>query len=201
MSLTPVAELSGALPPRDKVSEPAIDEDRRYTQALFLREQGRTRGALLLLDEVCRTSPDHAEARQLLFKLALELHSEEHLRAHVEWVLVYHTQHAQFAQACWVYRNLRMSMPQHVLSERSLLQALVAGDKAGEGRVVIDVTKLLLHSYPESPALPRALYASAHVQHGEGRPDLAKATLQNLVTRFPKDSLAQLARKKLAEPR
>ena len=94
---------------------------------------------------------------------------------------------------------IRLAAQTMVWSEKALLAVLLASDKAGEGRVVVDVTKMLLHGYPESPALPRALYASAAVQHNEGRPDLARATLHNLVTRFPKDSLTPIARRRLGE--
>jgi hypothetical protein len=41
--------------------------------------------------------------------------------------------------------------------------------------------------------------ASAEVQVREGRPDLAKHTLENLIARFPFDALVGQARRRLAE--
>jgi hypothetical protein len=198
MSLTPGVGFQ-SMAPGPYHAERASEEDRLYTQALFLREQGRTGEAIQLLDDVCRSSPDHDEARNLQLKLALEHRDTPRIEAHAEWVVLHQAQRSQHQTVCSLYRSTRLAAQTMVWSEKALLAVLVASDRCGEGRVVVDVTKMLLHGYPESPALPRALYASAAVQHNEGRPDLARATLHNLVTRFPRDSLAPIARRRLGE--
>jgi hypothetical protein len=197
MSLTPAVGMQSIAPGRfdDRGSE----EDRRFTQALFLREQGRTEDALLILDDLARAFPEHGEARTLLLRLAIERQDQTRVEQHAEFVVQAAAQRGDITQVCGLYRTSRMAAPQMNWSERSLLAVLLAADRGGEGRVVVDVTKMLLHGYPQSPALPRALYASAAVQHNEGRPDLARATLQNLVTRFPRDSLAPIAKRRLNE--
>lgn len=195
LTLTPAMGVQSLVPGRyDAV---ASDEERLYTKALFLREQGRTSEAVQLLDDLVASSPEHAEARTLLLKLALEQGQLDKVEQHAEWVVLDCAQRLQNTQVCNFYRSARVGSPQQLWSERALLAVLIAADKSGEGRVVVDVTKMLLHTYGESPALPRALYASAAVQQHEGRPDLARATLQNLVARFPRDSLAPAARRRL----
>ena len=197
MSLTPAVGMQSIAPGR--FDDRGSDEDRRFTQALFLREQGRTEDALLILDDLARSCPEHAEARALLLRLAIERHDQTRVEQHAEFVVQGASQRGDGTQVCALYRSARMTAPQMNWSERSLLAVLLAADRGGEGRVVVDVTKMLLHGYPQSPSLPRALYASAAVQHNEGRPDLARATLQNLVTRFPRDSLAPIAKRRLGE--
>jgi hypothetical protein len=198
MSLTPGVGFQ-SMAPGAIHGQNASEEDRRYTQALFLREQGRVGEAIAILDEICQVFPDHHEARNLQLKLALEHRDTPRIEAHAEWVVIYQAQRGQHQTVCSLYRSTRLAAQTMVWSEKALLAVLLASDKSGEGRVVVDVTKMLLHGYPQSYALPRALYASAAVQHNEGRPDLAKATLHNLVTRFPKDSLTPIARRRLGE--
>lgn len=198
MNLTPAIGFASIAPP-GRFDEPASEEHRRYTQALFLREQGRTEEAVAILDDVCRLAPEHHEARALALKLALENKDADRIEAHAEWVIQHQAKANQPLTVCSLYKSARMALPTMVWSERALLAVLLAADRVSEGRVVVDVTKMLLHSYPESPALPRALYASAAVQHCEGRPDLARTTLESLVARFPRASLTPMARKRLLE--
>jgi hypothetical protein len=197
MSLTPAVGMQSLAPGR--FEERASDEDRRYTQALFLREQGHTDDALAILDELARSCPDHGEARAMVLRLAIERQDQVRVEQHAEFVVLGCSHRGDITQVCGIYRTARMTAPSMRWSEKCLLAVLLASDRMGEGRVVVDVTKMLLHGFPQSPALPRALYASAAVQHNEGRPDLARATLQNLVARFPRDSLAPVAKRRLVE--
>jgi len=195
-SLNPFSSLKSLIPgaPRDEQPE----EDPRYVHAVQLRKQNRKLEAMLALEELRRMKPDYPHARDLLFQLAVELGAEDRVRQHADWVL---TQQGKLEPhvVCATYRSLRMACPNLGLSEKALVVVLVAADKARDGRAAVDVTKLLLRDHPASPLLPRAFMSSAQVQLAEGRPDLARATLESLIARFPHDSLAVLARKKLNE--
>jgi hypothetical protein len=175
------------------------EDDPRYESALDLLASGDKQSALLELKEVCEADPEHLHARQQLFHLALELHALEHVTPHLEWMIGLHAQRGETLEVCNVYRNTRMALPTLAWSEQSLVHALIEGDKARDGRIVVDATKMLLSGFPESAALARAFIASADVQLHEGRADLARATLQSVVTRFPLDPLAVVAERKLAE--
>lgn len=195
-SLNPFSSLKSLIPGAQRGEE--HEEDPRFANAVNLRKQNRKLEAMLALEELRRMKPDYPQARDLLFQIAVELGAEDRVRQHADWVLV--QQGKQDPQViCATYRSLRMACPNLGLSEKALVIVLVAADKARDGRAAVDVTKLLLRDHPNSALLPRAFMSSAQVQISEGRPDLARATLENLIARFPHDSLAVLARKKLNE--
>lgn len=195
-SLNPFSSLKSLIPGAQRDEE--HEEDPRFAHAVSLRKQNRKLEAMLALEELRRMKPDYPQARDLLFQLAVELGAEDRVRQHADWVLT--QQGKQEPQAiCATYRSLRMACPNLGLSEKALVTVLVAADKARDGRAAVDVTKLLLRDHPNSALLPRAFMSSAQVQLAEGRPDLARATLENLIARFPHDSLTVLARKKLNE--
>jgi TolA-binding protein len=54
-----------------------------------------------------------------------------------------------------------------------------------------------VHGYPESAYVTRVLTKAADQQLANGRPDLARATLEYLATRYPDDALAQVAKQRL----
>ncbi len=175
------------------------EEDQRFVEAMDLVMQARKREALSKLEALYRDDPGHLYGRLQLFHLALDMKAEDVATAHADWAVEYHTQHSTPQNVCDAYREARTTLPHLKWSERALVQALLGGEKAKDKRVVVDATKQLVHHYPASAAMPRALFAGAQVQLDEGRPDLARNTLRNLIARYPLDPLAELAHRKLGE--
>jgi hypothetical protein len=163
------------------------------------RSRGRKIEALLQLEQLLMSTPEHADARREIFNIAAELKLEPRIQQHVDWVLLEQAHGQEHGQLCTTYRGVRMTFPNVGYCERTLIAAMIAGEKTQDGRVIVDVTKLLLRDFPQSEMLPRAFMSSAQVQINEGRPDLARNTLQNLIARFPFDPLTAHARRKLAE--
>lgn len=174
-------------------------EDPLYQDAMDLRSHGRKLDALLLLEQLLERTPDHEYARREVFTIAVEQRLEPRVQAQIDWTLLDHAHTRDFTRLCATYRSVRMAFPNLAFAEKALVAAVFAGDKTQDGRVIVDATKLLLRDYAKSRALPHAFMASAHVQVHEGRPDLAKHTLENLIARFPFDALVVQARKRLAE--
>ena len=176
-------------------------DDPRFQNALALRRQNRKLEAMMAVEELTRMKPGYPQSRELLFTLAVELGAEDRLRQHADWMIAQHNQQQNLQEVCTTYRAVRMACPNLIVQEKTLISVLVAADKTGDGRAALDVTRILLRDYPMSSLLPRAFMSSAQVQITEGRPDLARSTLENLIARFPYDTLAVQAKKKLNELR
>jgi hypothetical protein len=174
-------------------------EDPLYQDAMDLRAHGRKLDAMLTLEKLLEHSPDHEFGRREMFAIAMELRLEPRVRAQIDWTLLDQARTREFARLCGTYRSVRMAFPNLSFGEHALVATVHAGDQMQDGRVIVDATKLLLRDYPKSHALPHAFMASAQVQVREGRPDLAKQTLENLIARFPFDALVAHARKRLLE--
>ncbi len=179
--------------------DPRGEDDPRFREAADLRWHGQKLEAMELLEALLQAQPGHAPARLELFSIAMEVRDEGRVRQLHDWLVQYYVHHQQPSTACQAYRAVRLAFPNLSFKERTLIAALLSAEQAREGRVVVDTTKLLLKDFPQSSTLPRAFMSSAQVQLDEGRPDLAKRTLENLLARFPHDSLAQEARRKLRE--
>jgi hypothetical protein len=175
------------------------EEDHRFIEAMDRLAQGFARDALTKLLQLYKDDPGHLFGRIQVFTLALQLKMSELILEHAEWALSFHSRHTSAQIAADTYREVRLALPDLVWSEKSLMTALIAGERARDKRVVVDATKLLLRQFPESRALPRAFLASADVQLQEGRPDLARATLKSLIARYPLDPLVPHAERRLQE--
>lgn len=193
-SMGPLATLRSMLP---GAIRPEAPEDPRFQHAMSLRQQGRKLEAMMTLEELRRFEPEYPQVREMLFAVALELGVEDRVKPHADWVIQQYSQQQELDEVCSSYRALRMACPNVGLAERTLVMVLIAAEKQREGRAILDVTKLLLRDHPSSSMLPRAFLSSAQVQVAEGRPDLARATLENLIARFPHDALISTARRKL----
>jgi len=174
-------------------------EDQRYIDALDAMGKGLKRDALTMLVNLYKEDPGHLFGRALLLTLAVETGNEAMAHEHLEWAIGFHAQQGRAQEACEAYRSARAAFPALAWNEKPLVQVLVCADRCGDRRAVVDATKFLYASYPQSAALPKAFLASAAVQEAEGRSDLARATLQAIIQRFPLDPIAQLAQRKLRE--
>jgi len=174
-------------------------EDQRYIDALDALGKGLKRDAMTKLVNLYKEDPGHLFGRALLLTLAVETGNEAVALEHLEWAIGFHAQQGRAQDTCEAYRSARAAFPQLAWNEKTLVQVLVSADRSGDRRAVVDATKFLYASYPRSAALPKAFLASAAVQEAEGRGDLAKATLQAIVQRFPLDPIAELAQRKLRE--
>ncbi len=195
-SLNPLASLQSLLP---GVFRQEQQDDPRFQDAVLLRRQDRKLDAMLALEDLRRTKPDYPQARELVFTLAVELGAEDRVRKHADWMVAQQNLQQDAQGVCASYRSVRMACPTLSLSEKTLVAVLVSADKTRDGRAAVDVTKLLLRDFPLSTMLPRAFMSSAQVQIVEGRPDLARATLESLLARFPHDTLAVQAKKMLEQ--
>jgi predicted Zn-dependent protease len=195
---------------RDEPTEPAgrargnwdpaaRERDARYGEALEKARAGDKQGALEAFDLLCADYPGHTHARLQLFQLAVELRDQARARDHHDWIVTYYLQITNIEGLCQSYRDTRLAFPELRWSEKSLVQIMHAGEKIHDARVAVDAAKLLIHTYPQSPTVPRALLLGARVQEQEGRPDLARATLQNILGTYPMDPVAEVAKRRLAQ--
>jgi TolA-binding protein len=200
----------GPVEDRDEPTEPAgrargawdpvsRERDARYGEALELARAGDKRGALEAFDKLCSDYPSHVHARLQLFQLAVELHDQGRAAEHHDWIVQHYLTVTNIEGLCQTYRDTRLTFPELRWSERALIQIMHAGEKTHDARVAVDAAKLLIHTYPHSPTVPRALLLGARVQEQEGRPDLARATLQNIVGTYPMDPVAEVAKRRLLQ--
>ncbi len=168
-------------------------------QALDQAARGFPRDALNSLSELYATNPAHIFGRSELLRLGFQLRAEAVIREHAEWAITYHAQEGRPEQACEVYRTTRSTFPEFPWRERPLVQALLSADKRGDAHMVVDATKVLLALFPQSQALPKAIFVSARAQEANGRFDLVRRSLNLLIKTFPFDPLAELARNKLEQ--
>jgi TolA-binding protein len=175
------------------------EEDERYSEALELVKQGARSEALHLLERLVADYPNHVHARLSLFHLAVELRDQARAGEHHDFIVTHYLQVTNTEGLVQSYRETRLTFPELVWAEKSLIQVMHAGEKTHDARVAVDAAKLLLHTYPQSPTVPRALLLGARVQEQEGRPDLARATLQSIVGSYPMDPVAEVARRRLTQ--
>jgi hypothetical protein len=175
------------------------EEHPRFVAALEALGRGLRREALSELSALVRDEPTHAYGRSQLVAVALELEDVEVLAEHVEWALSYHAEQGAAEAVVATYGGARRLLPELAWSEKTLLIALRMAERLKDNRAVLDVAKQLLIRHPLSRALPRALLVSADAQLREGRPGLARATLQSLLARYPLDPLVPHAERKLLE--
>lgn len=174
------------------------ERDERYAEALELLRAGDREGAMRALERLVAEHPDHVHGRLQLFELAVELRDQARAAEHHDWIVSHHLQTGNAEALCQAYRETRLAFPELAWSEKSLIQVMHAGEKTHDARVVVDAAKLLIHTYPKSRSVARALLVGARVQEQEGRPDLARATLQSIMGSFPEDPVAEVARRRLA---
>jgi predicted Zn-dependent protease len=183
---------------RRRAKPRAEEPDRRYAEALELQRAGEKREALVCLEQLFTDHPSHTFARLTLFQLASDLRDQARASDHHDWIVSHYLSGANADGLCEVYRETRIAFPELRWTEKSLIQIMHAGEKKHDARVAVDAAKLLIHTYPTSPSLPRALLVGARVQEQEGRPDLARATLQSIVSSYPQHPVAEAARRRLA---
>jgi predicted Zn-dependent protease len=204
------AVVHGTVEDRDEPTEPAgrvrgqwdpaaRERDARYGEALERSRAGDKQGALACFDRFCSDFPGHVHARLQLFQLALELRDQARAAEHHDWIVSHYLQGTNIEGLCQTYRDTRLAFPQLRWSEKALIQIMHAGEKTHDARVAVDAAKLLIHTHPNSPTVPRALLLGARVQEQEGRPDLARATLQSIVGTYPMDPVAEVAKRRLAQ--
>ncbi len=175
------------------------EEDKRFVDAMDLIHLGQKRQAFDRLRVLLADDPEHEQGRLAAFHLALELNEIAFITEHAEWAILCEAQTGNRESVCNCYRQTRVTAKTLAWSERTLVTALIAGEKIRDHKVVVDATKMLLMMHPSSPALPRAFIASAEVQLAEGREDLAVRTLENVIARFPLDGLVPLAQRRLEQ--
>jgi outer membrane protein assembly factor BamD (BamD/ComL family) len=185
-------------PRRPRKARPE-EPDRCYAEALELQRAGQKREALTCLERLFAEHPTHTFGRLTLFQLASDLRDQTRASEHHDWIVSHYLQGANAEGLCGVYRETRITFPELRWAEKSLIQVMHAGEKTHDARVAVDAAKLLIHTYPQSSSLPRALLVGARVQEQEGRPDLARATLQNIVSSYPQHPVAEAARRRLAQ--
>jgi TolA-binding protein len=191
---------TGATRKNRRARDPGQKEaDERYAEALELSRTGEREAALEALEGVLADYPSHVHARLSLFLLAVEMRDRARAGEHHDWIVTHYLQVTNIEGLCQAYRETRIAFPELPWAEKSLIQVMHAGEKTHDARVAVDAAKLLLHTFPQSPTVPRALLLGARVQEQEGRPDLARATLQGIVGSYPNDPVADVARRRLAQ--
>jgi hypothetical protein len=175
------------------------EEDPRFVAAIESLGRGHKREALKDLQALYAAAPEHLYGREQLLALALDLKVVDVIAEHIEWALSFHAQHSPPEKVVETYRSARGALPDFAWSEKALLTIQRVGEKARDNRAVVDAAKTLLVQHPASKAIPRSLLASADAQLREGRPGLARVTLENLLAHYPLDPLVPHAERKLVE--
>ena len=99
-------------------------------------------------------------------------------------------------QAVEVYR-IAAARPNLTLSDRSILIAEQAANEIGESELAVSLVRTLMSTHPTSELVPRAMWDVAQIQQRAGREDLARATLEGLIERYPGDPFAIQAKQRL----
>jgi hypothetical protein len=189
-----------SLPPADDEKSRAslvAKEHPLWTLSKMSLAAGDLEDALGTLEQLFKVEPDHELARAEAFRVAVQLQKSELSAPHGLFLLVHYAQTGRVAEACAVYRTLRLIAAP--LDEGCLLSAIMAADASGDAALVLEATNLLLKGFPGCAQTPRALLLTAKHQLLAGARDAAKNTLNYLVNAFPNDPAAAPARRKLAE--
>jgi len=155
--------------------------------------QGEARAALQAL----LARRDHGEARIVLARLLAET-GDARAAAPVASRALLELTGAEPRRAVALFGELTGACPSLVLTDGALARVARAAAALGELGVAFDALRQLLLHHPDADEVPRALWEAAELQQRELRPDLARATLENLAAVFPTSSFALLARDKLA---
>lgn len=107
-------------------------------------------------------------------------------------------QEGQYEDAQASFREFLKLSPNHVYADRAQYLVAEAHFKSHELGLVVIATNVLESRYPHSFRVPDALYKRALALDGMGQPDQARATLRDLLKRFPKDPTADGASRLLA---
>ena len=191
-----MARMDGAGARRAVVAAPDNDME----QALALAGRGMALQAFALVDRVVRDRPEDLAARVLALRLAAEVGDESALERHAAGAFALWVRAGEQRQVVLTYRRMRAERPGLVFGERALLEVIGVGRTMGDPGLMLDAAAEMEAEHPESRQAPRVLWLAAEAQVGLGRSDHATATLRSLITRYPTDPLAILARRKLESP-
>ena len=106
--------------------------------------------------------------------------------------------HNQAEHAVELYR-IAAARPDLTLSDRSILIVEQAANEIGESELAVSLVRTLMSTHPGSELIPRAMWDVAQIQQRAGREDLARATLEGIIDRFPGDPFAIQARARLGK--
>ncbi len=180
---------------QEKKSE-VFAEDPAFLAALDHLASGARAEARALLEGLLARR-DHLEARIALARLLTET-GDARAAAPVASRALLELAVAEPHRAVALHRELTGLCPELVLGDGALARVARAAATQNELGCAFDALRQLLLLHPDSDEVPRALWEAAGLQQREMRLDLARATLDDLVTVYPTSACAQLAREKLA---
>ena len=173
-------------------------DDPVFAEAKGLALEGHRAAALAAAEDVLGRLPDHADARELALKVALQLGDDERTRQHAAAAFTLWARTGKPERVLESYRHIREQKPELDLGESALRAVVTAASRDdSDALVAIDVAGQLIRRHPGSPVVPRAMWSAAAAQERLSRADLAQRTLDNLAATVPMDPFGEKARRKL----
>ncbi len=157
--------------------------------------RGDPTAARPVLEQLLANHPQHLEGRLALTRLLLD--AGDPAAGHHASLAIEHVFPNAPTRASDLFAEFVEVSPQLPLNDRAL--ALVARAAHAERDIprTFAATRKLMLAHPTSPHVPDAMVAAADLQRQQGREDLARSTLTNLIDMFPGAPAAQRARELL----
>lgn len=175
-------------------------EDPAFLRALDLIQKGSLATAIPLLQNVVKQNPRHEAAWENLARLAIQQSDAQLANSALPTYVGLLPRDRLPAVAVLLDETRLLDIPL-ALNDRALFMLLRATDAVNDAATGMRIAKRLLAEFPKSTYLPRALWELARLQEAAGRSDLATATLEDLIRRFPDDTFAEQAESSLRRVR
>jgi membrane associated rhomboid family serine protease len=174
------------------------EEDREFLEANQLIIAKRFADARPLLLNVLVRKPDHAAAREASIRLAAALGDRAALEPVLAGELERLSRDRRYADVHELFVLTDQALPGFPLPDRALAHVIRAACEHKDIACVEHAMRRLVKEHRDSPLIPKALYETAQAQAAAGMSDSARQTLRDLVTRYPMDPVADLAKRNLA---
>ena len=172
-------------------------EDDDVTAALKLLHDGRQAEALAALKTLRVKRPRNSTVNQELFELGLQLADREALEAAGSEVLLETARRGEPGAALTRFDAAERAVPDFKLNDRALAALAKSAFEAGDNALGVKLTNRLMNGFPQSPVLPSVLVEVAKAQLKASKPEQARRTLQQVLTRYPLDPYALEAKRLL----
>ncbi|MBI2394238.1 MAG: rhomboid family intramembrane serine protease [Deltaproteobacteria bacterium] len=149
------------------------------------------------LRRALEADPSRDDLRYELCKHAIGARDADSIEATATRTLLWLGEQSRWRDVRSLHDALLASGIERPLSDRAFSMLVRSAVECRDPKRCVQVAQKMANAFPSSPLLPRALWDVATAQHDGGRPDLARKTLTQLVTRFPEHRFADEARQRL----
>ena len=148
------------------------------------------------LQAVLSRRPRHEAAREHLARAAVKL-GDPALATQAVSAYLDELARAKLPQVLTLAHELRLLEQPWPLTERAGAVLVRAAAQADKLDLMIQAAARLLQQHPRSAFAPGVLWEVARAQERHKHPELARTTLQQIISRYPDDPFAAQARRKL----